>query len=73
MTGKIFDHFGHDQQSMTALASIGLNAFRPIIQFQATMLRLWADNMDRLAGEYEKGLENVATAMRQHSDKEHAA
>jgi hypothetical protein len=76
MTDKTFaaNHFVHDQQSqITALASIGLNAFKPIIQFQASMLRLWADNMDRLAGNCEKGLEKTATAMEEQSNKERAA
>ena len=37
------------------------------------MLRMWADSIERFAGNYEKGFEETATAVEQQSDKERAA
>ena len=76
MTDKTSDanRFAREQQSrITAATAMGLDALKPIIQFQASMLRLWADNMERLAGHYEKGLEKTATAVEEQSDKDRAA
>jgi hypothetical protein len=51
------------QNRMAASAGIGLNALRPIIQFQVTLLRLWADNIEVLAKKYENGLETCSSAI----------
>jgi hypothetical protein len=37
------------------------------------MLRMWADGIERFAGNYEKGFEETATAVEEQSDKERAA
>jgi hypothetical protein len=37
------------------------------------MLRMWADSIERFAGNYEKGLEDTATIVEERSDKEQAA
>jgi hypothetical protein len=37
------------------------------------MLRMWADSIERFAGNYEKGLEETKTAVEEQSDKERAA
>jgi hypothetical protein len=34
---------------MAASAAIGLNALKPVIQLQVSLLRLWADNIEALA------------------------
>jgi hypothetical protein len=48
-----------DQQSrIAASAAIGLNALKPMIQLQVSLLRLWADNIEALAKNYEKGLDS---------------
>ena len=49
------DRFAHDpQRRITAVTAIGINALLPIVRFQVSMLRMWADSMERFAGNYEK-------------------
>jgi hypothetical protein len=43
------------------------------MHFQVSMLRMWADTIERFAGNYEKGLEETATAVEEQSGKERAA
>ncbi len=50
---------------IAATASIGLSAAKPFIQFQTSMLRLWADNFELVARNYEKGLDAFSTAIEQ--------
>ncbi len=50
---------------IAATASIGLSAVKPFIQFQTSMLRLWADNFELVARNYEKGLDAFSTAIEQ--------
>jgi len=39
-----------DQERRIAAATpIGLNAVRPILQFQVSLLRFWADNIEKFA------------------------
>ena len=52
---------------------MGMNALKPIMHLQVSMLRMWADSIERLAGNYEKGVEETATAIKEQSDKERAA
>lgn len=76
MTDKISDinPFARDQQRRTtATPSMGFDVLKPIVHFQASLLRLWAYNMDRFAGNYEKGLEETATAMKEQAHKARAA
>ena len=65
--------FARDPQSRIAATAIGMDALRPIMHFQVSMLRMWADSIERLAGNYEKRLEETATAAEDRSDKERAA
>ena len=66
--------FAHDQQRrITAATAIGMNALKPVMHFQVSMLRMWADSIERFAGNYEKGVEETATTFKEQSDKEHAA
>jgi len=68
------DHFARDaQRRTTAATAIGMIALKPIMHFQVSMLRMWADNIERFAGNYEKGFEETATAVEEQSDKERAA
>ena len=47
-----------DQESRIAASTlVGLNAAKPFIQFQTSMLRLWADNFELVARNYENGFE----------------
>lgn len=66
------DRFVREPQRRIAAATvIGMNALNPIMQFQVSMLRMWADSIERFAGNYKNGLEETATAVEE--DKEHAA
>jgi hypothetical protein len=54
-----------DQESRIAASTlVGLNAAKPFIQFQTSMLRLWADNFELVARNYENGLERGVPAER---------
>jgi hypothetical protein len=61
------------QSRITAATAIGMNALKPIMHFQVSMLRMWADSIERFAGNYEKGLEETATIVEEQSDKQRAA
>jgi len=37
------------------------------------MLRIWADSIERFAGNYQKGLEETATIVEEQSGRERAA
>ena len=68
------NRFARDPQArITAATAIGMNALKPIMHFQVSMLRMWADSIERFAGRYEKGLEETATAVEEQPDKERAA
>ena len=61
------------QRGISAATQFGLNAFKPILNFQVLMLRMWADSIESLAGSYEKGADEVATAVKEQADRNHAA
>ena len=68
------NRFARDQKGrITAATAIGMNALKPIMHFQISMLRMWADSIERFAGNYEKGLEEAATTVEEQSDRERAA
>ncbi|MBR0717934.1 hypothetical protein [Bradyrhizobium liaoningense] len=68
------NRFARDpQRGIAAATGIGMNALKPIMHFQVSMLRMWADSIERFAGNYEKGLEETVTAVEEQSDKERAA
>lgn len=61
------------QRRVTTATEIGMNALKPIMLMQVSMLRMWADSIERFAGNYEKGFEETATKVEKQSDKERAA
>lgn len=61
------------QRRIAAATAIGMNALKPMIRFQVSMLRMWADSIERLAGNYEKKLEETATTAEERSEQERAA
>jgi hypothetical protein len=65
------------QRRITAATAIGMNTLKPIMNFQVSMLRMWADGIERFAdnyeNNYEKRMEETATAVEEQSDKERAA
>jgi hypothetical protein len=50
-----------------------MNALKPIMHLQVSVLRMWADSIERSAGSYQKGVEETATTVEKQSDKERAA
>jgi hypothetical protein len=56
MTDKISEaNFARDQEkSFTGTTAIGMHALKPIMSLQVSMLRMWADNIERFAGNYER-------------------
>jgi hypothetical protein len=61
------------QRRMAAATAIGMNALKPILHLQISMLRMWADSIEKFAGNYEKRLQETATTVEEQSDKERAA
>ena len=67
------NRFARDpQERITAATAIGMSALKPIMHLQVSMLRMWADSIERFAGNYEKGLKETPT-VEELSDKERAA
>jgi hypothetical protein len=55
-----------DQESrIAAAAAVGLNAAKPLFQYQTSILRLWADNFEMVARNYENGVEAFTNAIEQ--------
>lgn len=46
---------------------------KPMIEFQLCLLRLWADNMESVAQNYEKGPQTANSAIEQQWQQQHAA
>ncbi|MBR0698215.1 hypothetical protein [Bradyrhizobium lablabi] len=65
------NRFVREPQRRTAAATtIGMNALKPMMRLQVSMLRMWADGLERFASNYEKGWEETATTVEEQSDKE---
>ena len=43
------------ERRIAAATAIWLNALRPILQFQVSLLRLWADNVEKFAQKEPSG------------------
>jgi hypothetical protein len=57
-----------EQESrIAAVAAVGLNATKPLFQYQTSMLRLMADNFELLARNYERGVEAFTGAVEQQN------
>jgi hypothetical protein len=50
---------------MAASASIGLNAVKPFIQFQTSMMRVFAENIEQAARNYERNFEAFSNTIAQ--------
>ena len=61
------------QRRMPAATEAGMNALKPIMHLQVSMLRMWANNIERFALNYEKGVEETATPVEEQSGKQRAA
>lgn len=73
-TSSNANRFARDPKGRIAAATaIGMSAFKPILHFQVSMLRMWADSIERFAGNYEKGADETAATVEKQSDNERAA
>jgi len=76
MADRNFDAGGmarEQQGRMAASTAIWLNAFRPMMQFQVSMLRLWAGNIESLAQNCEKGLDTISSTVEHEWEQQRAA
>ncbi|MGV7216619.1 hypothetical protein [Bradyrhizobium sp. UFLA05-112] len=48
------------QRRIAAATAIGVNALKPMLRFQVSLLRMWADSVERLVGNYEKQVQEAA-------------
>lgn len=63
-----------EQQSrMAAATAMGMNALKPIMHVQVSLLRMWADAIERFADNSQKGLDKTTAAVEEQSDRERAA
>jgi hypothetical protein len=57
-----------EQESrMAATASMGLNMAQPFVQFHTSILRVFAENIEQAARNYEKSFEAVSNIIAQQS------
>ncbi len=52
---------------MAASASIGFNVAKPFVQFQISMMRVFAENIEQAARNYEKGFEALSNIIVQQT------
>lgn len=62
----------HPQRRITAATAVDMYVLKPIMHFQVSMLRMWADNIERFAGNYERGLEETTTTVEEQLDDKRA-
>lgn len=76
MADQSFDarRIARDQEGRVAAATtVGLNAMKPVMQFQVSVLRLMADNMETFARQYERGLEMFTSTVEQQAGQQRNA
>jgi hypothetical protein len=62
------DPFTRDRESrIGAAAIVGLSTAKQFLEYQTSMLRLWANNCELAVRNCEKGLEAIGTATKQQS------
>jgi hypothetical protein len=76
MADQSFDAGGlarEQQNRVAASATIWVNALKPMIHLQVSLLRLWADNVEALAQNYEKGIDTFSSAVEHEAVHRRAA
>ena len=74
MVDKISDANRIAPEQQRRITSATVNALKPIMHFQVSMLRIWANSIERFANSYGSGLEKTASsAVEEKSDQERAA
>jgi hypothetical protein len=61
------------QRRVASTTAVGLNTIRPILQFQISALRMWANNIEMLMRNCERGLETFNAAVEHDSNQQRAA
>ncbi len=62
------------EKRFAAAAAVGLDAAKPLFRYQTSILRLWADNFEMIARNYENSVEAFTSAIeQQHSEARQAA
>lgn len=57
------------ENRISAATAIGLHAVKPLFQYQTSMLRLWADNVEMIVRNYEQGVERLSSAIEEQSQR----
>jgi|tagenome__1003787_1003787.scaffolds.fasta_scaffold20926374_1 hypothetical protein len=57
-----------DPRKIAVAPIVGLNATKSLLEYQASVLKLWAENCDLMARNYEKGLEAFSFATGQQRE-----
>jgi hypothetical protein len=73
MADKTTDAKRLAREQQSGMTAMGMNALKPIMHFQVSLLRMWADTIERFAGNYQKGLDKTTAAVEEQSDRERAA
>ncbi len=71
MSDQSFDarRMAREQENrIAAAAAVGASALKPLFQFQASLMRLWADNIEFVARNYERGLDTFSSTVEQTSN-----
>jgi hypothetical protein len=58
------------ENRIAATAAIGINAALPFVQFQTSMLRIWAKNFESAARNYERGVEAFGIVIEQQLSRQ---
>jgi hypothetical protein len=64
----------YQETRVAAAASMGLHVAKALLQYQTSVLRLWADNLEMIARNCENGVETFTSAVeQQHNETRQAA
>ena len=58
------------ENRIAATAAIGINAAMPFVQFQTSMLEIWAENVESTARNYERGVEAFGMVIEQQLSRQ---
>ena len=58
------------ENRIAATAAIGINADMPFVQFQTSMLRIWAENVESTSRNYERGVEAFGIVIEQQLSRQ---
>jgi len=57
-----------DPRRIAIVPIAGLNATKMLLQYQASMLRMWANNCELAAHNFERGLETLRSSTEQQRE-----